>query len=121
MLHNPLYAGAYVYGRKEVRMALVEGQVKQRHTTVLPLPSWKVCLFNHHPAYLSWEEFMANQKKLESNRTHHLPHQHGAAREGAALLQGMVLCGRCGHSMGVRYNRTRSLANDDRGQPPFRL
>lgn len=103
MLHNPLYAGAYVYGRKEVRMALVEGQVQQRHTTVLPLPSWKVCLFNHHPAYLSWEEFMANQKKLESNRTHHLPHQHGAAREGAALLQGLVLCGRCGHSMGVRY------------------
>ncbi|QSQ26624.1 recombinase family protein [Pyxidicoccus parkwayensis] len=103
MLHNPLYAGAYVYGRKEVRMALVEGQVKQRHTTVLPLPSWKVCLFNHHPAYLSWEEFMTNQKKLESNRTHHLPHQHGAAREGAALLQGLVLCGKCGHSMGVRY------------------
>lgn len=103
MLHNPLYAGAYVYGRKEVRMALVEGQLKRRHTTVLPLHAWKVCRFDHHPAYLSWEEFMANQQKLQSNRTYHLPHQHGAAREGAALLQGLVLCGRCGHSMSVRY------------------
>jgi DNA invertase Pin-like site-specific DNA recombinase len=103
MLHNPLYAGAYVYGRKEVRMALVEGQLRQRHTTVMPRQAWKVCLFDHHPAYISWEEFEANQQKLQGNRIQHLPHQHGAAREGSALLQGLVLCGRCGHSMSVRY------------------
>lgn len=103
MLHNPLYTGTYVYGRKEVRMALVEGQLRQRHTTVLPRQSWKAFLPEHHPAYISWEEFLANQQKLQSNRTYHLPHQHGAAREGAALLQGLVLCGRCGHLMSVRY------------------
>lgn len=104
MLHNPVYAGAYVYGRKEVRRALVEGQLKRRHTTALPLQAWKVCLRDHHPAYIHWEEFMANQEKLQGNRIVHLPHQHGAAREGAALLQGLVLCGRCGHQMGVRYH-----------------
>jgi DNA invertase Pin-like site-specific DNA recombinase len=103
MLHNPVYAGAYVYGRKEVRRALVHGQLKRRHTTVLPRQAWKVCLRDHHPAYLSWEEFMANQRKLQDNRTLHWPHPHGAAREGAALLQGLVLCGRCGHRMSVHY------------------
>ncbi|HEX5747207.1 MAG TPA: recombinase family protein [Archangium sp.] len=106
MLHNPLYAGAYVYGRKEVRMALVQGELKQRHTTFLPRQDWKVCLRDHHPAYISWEEFMANQEKLQGNRTKHLPHQHGAAREGAALLQGLVLCGRCGHRMSISYRGT---------------
>jgi hypothetical protein len=107
MLHSPLYAGAYVYGRREVRMALVEGQLKQRHTTFLPRQDWKVCLRDHHPAYISWEEYMANQEKLQSNRTQHLPHQHGAAREGAALLQGLALCGRCGHRMSISYRGAR--------------
>jgi DNA invertase Pin-like site-specific DNA recombinase len=110
MLHNPVYAGAYVYGRKEVRRALVQGQLKRRHTTALPRQAWKVCLHEHHPAYISWEEFMANQEKLQGNRIVHLPHQHGAAREGAALLQGLALCGRCGHRMSVLYRGAKHTA-----------
>lgn len=103
MLHNPVYAGAYVFGRKEVRRALVEGQLRQRHVTALPRQEWKVFLRDRHPAYISWEDFLANQEKLQSNRTQRLPHQHGAAREGAALLQGLALCGRCGHRMSTSY------------------
>jgi DNA invertase Pin-like site-specific DNA recombinase len=104
MLHNPTYAGAYVFGRNERHMALVEGQVQRQRSTRLPREAWKVCLKNHHPAYISWEEYMANQKKLATNHpSYQQPDQRGAAREGSALLQGLVLCGRCGHRMQTSY------------------
>lgn len=104
MLHNPTYAGAYVYGRNERHMALVDGQVRRQRSTRLPRDAWKVCLKNHHPAYISWEEYVANQKKLATNHpSYHQPDQRGAAREGSALLQGLVLCGRCGHRMQTSY------------------
>jgi DNA invertase Pin-like site-specific DNA recombinase len=106
ILHNPLYAGAYVYGRREQRMALVGGEVRRR-TTTLPMESWKVCLKDHHPAYVSWDEFMANQKKLRDHWTGGRPKEpssRGAPREGKALLQGLVLCGRCGHRMHTQYS-----------------
>jgi hypothetical protein len=105
--HNPLYTGAYVYGRREQRIALVGGEVRRRRTTELPMESWKVCLKDHHPAYVSWDEFMANQKKLRDHRTGGRPKEpdsRGAPREGKALLQGLVLCGRCGHRMYSRYS-----------------
>ena len=103
-LHNPLYTGTYVYGRREERIGLVDGELRRRRVSRMPQTAWKVCLRDHHPAYISWEEFMANEDKLHQNRTNHAtPEQRGAAREGVALLQGLALCGRCGHRMGVRY------------------
>jgi DNA invertase Pin-like site-specific DNA recombinase len=102
MLHNPIYAGAYAYGRHEHRLGLVDGQ-KRRRSTKLPQPAWKVCLRDRHPGYISWDEFMANEEKLHQNRTNPTAHQRGAARDGSALLQGLVLCGRCGHRMHVEY------------------
>jgi DNA invertase Pin-like site-specific DNA recombinase len=104
ILKNPAYTGAYVYGRREQRMSLVDGQVRRHHTKQLPIETWKVCLRDHHPAYIRWEDFVANRKKLHENRTNHeSPEQRGAAREGVALLQGLALCGRCGHRMGTHY------------------
>ena len=102
MLHNPIYAGAYAYGRCEHRMGLVDGQ-KRLCSRKLPQQQWKVCLRDRHPGYISWDEFMANQEKLHQNRTDLEAHQRGAAREGSALLQGLVLCGRCGRRMRVGY------------------
>ncbi|MFY0583588.1 recombinase family protein [Cystobacter fuscus] len=67
MLHNPTYAGAYVFGRNERHLVLVDGQVRRQRCTRLPWEAWKVCLKNHHPAYIRWEEYMANQKKLATN------------------------------------------------------
>jgi DNA invertase Pin-like site-specific DNA recombinase len=108
MLHNPTYAGAYVYGRNERRMALVDGQVRRQRRTQLPQEAWKVCLKNHHPAYISWDEYVANQKKLATNHpSYQRPDQRGAAREGSALLQGLALCGRCGHRMLATYRDPR--------------
>ncbi len=104
ILKNPGYAGAYVYGRREQRRTLVDGQLRRHHTKKLPLDTWKVCLRDRHPAYIRWDDFMANQKKLHENRTNHQsPEQRGAAREGCALLQGLALCGRCGYRMGTHY------------------
>ena len=102
MLHNPIYAGTYGWGRVERRVVLVGGQKRQRQRK-LPPDEWKVCLRDRHPGYISWDEFMTNQDKLCQNRTRPQAHQRGAAREGSALLQGLVLCGRCGHRMQVEY------------------
>lgn len=109
MLHNPIYTGAYVFGRREERRALVDGKVHRRRVERLPMEQWKTCIKDIHPRYITWEEFMSNQRKLHENRTapFHLPAQPGAAREGHALLQGLALCGRCGHRMGVRYHGAR--------------
>lgn len=100
ILHNPSYAGAYVYGRREYRTAFIDGKLRRGQVTRLPLKSWKVCLREQHAAYIDWEEFVANQEKLESNRN--LRIEGGAARKGGALLQGLVLCGRCGYRMTVQ-------------------
>ncbi len=106
LLHNPVYAGAYVFGRRRVRTELVAGQIRPNHVTYLPQKEWAVFLPGHHPGYITWEEFMANQEKLNQNRSNHrTPEQRGAAREGAALLQGLVLCGRCGQRMRPEYPR----------------
>jgi DNA invertase Pin-like site-specific DNA recombinase len=104
ILKNPTYAGAYVYGRSEQRARLVGGKVDRRAVTLADPGAWKICLRDHHPAYLGWEEYMANQRKLAANRTNHQAiDQRGAAREGSALLQGLALCGRCGKRMRVHY------------------
>jgi DNA invertase Pin-like site-specific DNA recombinase len=111
ILHNPIYAGAYVFGRSEERMGLVDGELRRRYKKRLPQDAWRACLQDHHPAYIGWDEFMANQRKLHENRTNiKVPDQRGAAREGHALLQGLALCGRCGHRMSVHYCGERRRA-----------
>jgi DNA invertase Pin-like site-specific DNA recombinase len=103
MLHNPIYAGAYTYGRHDTRAGLVDGQIRLCHRKV-PEPSWAVCLPGRHTGYIDWEEYVANQSKLRDNRTDSAAVDcKGAAREGAALLQGLALCGRCGRRMIVHY------------------
>lgn len=103
ILHSPIYAGAYVYGRRESRTLLVDGA---RKTSIVALPrdQWRVFLPDHHPAYISWEQYLANQEKLKANRsTSKAPAGHRAALDGASLLQGLVLCGKCGSRMHVYY------------------
>ncbi len=111
-LHNPAYAGAYVYGRRERRKILVDGEVRHR-ISALPLESWKVCLKDYHAGYVSWDEFMANQNRLRdswSGGRMTEPDRRGAAREGKSLLQGLVLCGRCGKRMRTRYSGSGKYA-----------
>ena len=103
ILHNPTYAGAYVFGRRKPCVTLVNGTAVHRSTR-LPPEAWSIVHRDHHPGYISWEDFMDNQRILADNYTAG-PRlkSHGAARQGEALLQGLVLCGRCGHRMHVAY------------------
>ena len=104
-LHNPAYAGAYVYGEWEydgVQRSPKTGKAKVR---VRPLEEWPVCIQAHHESYITWEEYLANQHHLKQNS--YLSTTPGAAREGAALLQGLVWCGYCGAKMGVNSHAAR--------------
>lgn len=105
VLTNPAYAGAYVYGRRRCRRA-PNGQIERRR---LALDSWPVVIPDHFPSYVSWADFQAIQERLQSNEQQFgRPTAFGSPREGPALLQGRVLCSRCGSPMYVRYgNRTR--------------
>jgi DNA invertase Pin-like site-specific DNA recombinase len=105
MLHNPFYAGAYVYGRTKSRTRLLPGEaprIKARSRRV-PRVDWPIVLRDHHGGYLSWEQFVSNVQQLEDNRTFRAEERRGVVREGSALLQGVVVCGRCGRRMGGRY------------------
>ena len=104
VLHNPGYAGAYVYGRRQPD-PLRRRAGKARPTIVqLPVDRWPVCLKDAHPGYISWEEFMANQSRLLSNAALRRRDRPGAPRKGQALLQGIAICGRCGQRMALHYS-----------------
>jgi DNA invertase Pin-like site-specific DNA recombinase len=105
VLHNPAYAGADVYGRTQTRTRTLPGEaprVKGRTRQVQPA-DWPIVLQEAHAGDLSWPQFLQNQQRLDDTRTVRAEDRRGAVREGAALLQGLVLCGRCGRRMSVRY------------------
>ncbi len=105
ILRNPAYAGAYVFGRWEYsgdRRSAKTGKVLPHQ---VPMAQWPVKIDAHHPAYLSWEEYVKNCERLRQNWN--TEGTHGVAREGTALLQGIVYCGICGRKMGVQ-NRALS-------------
>ena len=102
LLHNPRYTGAYVYGRTRQRKVVTGASTRYRR---LPREEWKVFIPNAHPGYISWEEFESNQAKLRANAAGYgWDRRKSPPREGVALLQGMVVCGRCGRRMRVRYH-----------------
>jgi len=102
ILHNPRYTGAFVYGRTRQRKVIIAGQLRYRR---LKREEWSVFLPNMHPGYISWEEFQSNQTKLLANANGYgEDRRKSPPREGAALLQGLVICGVCGLRMTVRYH-----------------
>jgi DNA invertase Pin-like site-specific DNA recombinase len=101
MLHNPAYAGAYAYGRARHTTDL-DGR---HHTLTKPVDEWTVLIQDHHPGYLTWQQFQTNQATLAANAAAHgEDRKAGPPREGNALLQGLAVCGRCGRRMTVRYH-----------------
>jgi DNA invertase Pin-like site-specific DNA recombinase len=104
VLKNPTYAGAYVFGRYRSSKSLASnGQIHSR-LHVQPQEAWSVLIQDHHPAYLSWQAYLENQQILLQNQTHQpQPLLGHSAREGRALLQGLLLCGGCGHRLSPRY------------------
>lgn len=107
VLHNPRYAGAFVYGRTRGRHRPGGGvsQIK------VQMDDWQVVFPDHHRGYIDWERFKANQTRLAGNaQAYGMQRRSGPVREGTALLQGRVLCGLCGERMGVHYSQ-------EHGQP----
>ena len=104
VLKNPSYAGIYVFGRYQYHREInPDGEVRKRMQAVA-MPAWRVRLQQHHEGYITVEEFVKNREQLQKNRTNgEETLLSGPAREGLALLQGLLLCGNCGHALTVRY------------------
>lgn len=100
VLHNPRYAGAFVFGRTRTRRTL-KGARRQR----LPQEEWHTLLRDAHPGYISWEQYQESERRLQEN-AHALgpERRQSPPREGPALLQGLVICGICGERMKVVYH-----------------
>jgi DNA invertase Pin-like site-specific DNA recombinase len=105
LVHHPRSAGAFVFGRR--RTSLTVGGRTQ--VTELPREQWFALFPGAHIGYISWEEYEDNQRRLRENAQAHAPRdrQPSPPREGPALLQGLVICGRCGERMGVHYHERR--------------
>ena len=98
LLHNPTYAGAYVYGQMEYDSFDRSPTNGKARVHPRPLEDWPVCLRDAYPAYITWEQFEANQKMLSENAHMQKRAARKSARGGRALLTGLVRCGRCGRS-----------------------
>jgi DNA invertase Pin-like site-specific DNA recombinase len=101
VLHNPRYAGAFVFGRSRTRKN-IDGECRVEQ---LPREEWHTFLPESHPGYISWEEYERNLKRLRENGQAFGPERRNSPpREGPALLQGLIVCGKCGRRMTLRYH-----------------
>jgi DNA invertase Pin-like site-specific DNA recombinase len=105
ILHNPAYAGAYAYGRWEYCSERRSPKTGKAAAHIRSVAQWPVNITDHHPAYISWEEFLKNQERLRQNWTR--DGNRGVPREGSALLQGIVYCGVCGRKMSVQNHTAK--------------
>jgi DNA invertase Pin-like site-specific DNA recombinase len=108
ILRNPIYAGTYAYGRRRTDpRRQIPGRPATGRTSLLPAKDWQVCLPNKLPAYITWDQYLRNQDRLSANQA-----ASGVmmvrAREGTALLPGLVVCARCNYRMVVQYSRSRN-------------
>ena len=109
VLSNPVYAGAYVYGRTRTELTLDTSGLRRKRIKQLPRDQWQVLIKDHHQGYIDWTTFESNKQRIARN-TRPGPHKvGGAVREGAALLQGLASCGHCGRRLRTHYSgRTSS-------------
>jgi hypothetical protein len=106
ILHNPAYAGAFAHGRRQTDPS--RRYLGRRNTSYSyrPMSEWTHLQQDVYPAYITWQQYLANRERLQHNATRFEEQSQGAqgvAREGAALLQGLAICGYCGARMRVMY------------------
>ena len=105
ILGNPIYAGAYVYGRSQTDARRKQAGKPNSGRIIVPMEKWKVLLLDRLPAYITWDEYLANHERLQQNVSRW--NTLGAPRDGFALLAGLVYCVRCGYRMHVTYPVSR--------------
>jgi len=112
VLTNPVYAGAYVYGKTRAETTLDASGARKKRMRHLPREQWQVLIKEHHQGYIDWSTYEANQTRIAKNtrpRPHNDPAKSGSAvREGGALLQGIASCGHCGRRLRTHYSGRNS-------------
>jgi DNA invertase Pin-like site-specific DNA recombinase len=108
ILTNPLYAGAYHFGRTRQEAYIDKNGRVRKKVRYLPRSEWRVFIKDHHAGYIDWDTFEMNQSRLKRNARARAGQPGGAIREGAALLQGLATCGHCGRRLRVAYQGDNS-------------
>jgi DNA invertase Pin-like site-specific DNA recombinase/uncharacterized protein YndB with AHSA1/START domain len=109
MLKNPAYAGAFAYGRRQKDPALRQPGRPATGNRRKPMSEWLHLQQNVYPAYITWEQYLANQERIRQNGLRFVEMRQkaqGIVRNGPGLLQGLVICGRCGHHLQTVYKHT---------------
>jgi DNA invertase Pin-like site-specific DNA recombinase len=111
ILHNPLYAGAYAFGRNGQRTHIVDGRARKANGFKKPQTEWTALLRDNHEEYISWHEFEDNQQLMLENAYMKKNCDRKSGRGGRALLTGLIRCGRCGRMVRVFYGMTKGHAH----------
>jgi DNA invertase Pin-like site-specific DNA recombinase len=104
VLTNPIYAGAYVYGRTKTKTMIRNNQLVKTSGHPVAPQDWTECQLDHHEGYISWERFVNNRQRLGENAGRNSACCKGAARMGSSLLAGLIHCGHCGRRLAVKYS-----------------
>ena len=108
ILTNPCYGGAFAFGRTGTKMSVVEGRAhKSPSRRYKSVEQWDVLIVDHHNGYIGWQEYLRNRQLMAHNLAQREGEGRGAVKKGAALLSGMLRCGRCGRKMQVIYSGRR--------------
>jgi DNA invertase Pin-like site-specific DNA recombinase len=103
IVSNPIYAGAYAFGKTEVRTSVVNGRARKTEGHQKPRESWAVLIKDHHAGYIPWEQFERNQVLLSENAYMQSRMGRRSGRGGRSLLAGLLRCGRCSRMLNVSY------------------
>lgn len=103
ILQNPFYAGAYAYGKSKVQTELVGDSLRKRYGRAQPMAAWTVLARDHHEAYVPWETFELNRRRLSQNSFNQRAGGAKSSRGGKALMAGLLRCRRCGRMLQVAY------------------
>jgi DNA invertase Pin-like site-specific DNA recombinase len=107
MLKNPIYAGVYAYGKRQVDPRKKRPGRPSTGRVVIDPRRWHAFIEESFPAYISLQQYERNLQRLAANRAR--AEERGAVRHGSSLLQGLLICGKCGHRMQVRYGDPKKL------------
>ncbi len=103
LLKNPIYAGAYAYGKTKRVVEIRAGRKHIKKGVLLPQDQWRVLIHDHHEAYISWDEYQNNMAMIAQNANRKRPMVTGSVGRGEALLSGLLRCGHCGSKLMTRY------------------
>jgi DNA invertase Pin-like site-specific DNA recombinase len=107
MLRNPIYAGAYAYGRTKTVVRVERGRQRSLKGQRVEQPDWPILIPDHHEGYIGWDEYERNQRQITHNANMKGIMVRGPARNGGALLAGLLRCGHCGRKLHVAYSGTK--------------